>query len=1034
MIKQLLNIALLIATANTISAQNYSGGSGTLADPYKIANKADLKYLSDSSSQWSYHFIQTADIMFSSTDFASGGDFYYGGQGFSPIGNLTTQFFGTYNGNNKLIDSLYINRPSQSYIGLFGYTNDFAASVSNLACTNVNINGYDRIGGLVGQNYAGSISNCYTSGTVNGTGSAVGGLVGYNLYYGSINNCHSSGTVSGSDMIGGLAGANDGDISNSYSSVVINGSSTKVGGLVGNFDLGTIINCYSTGTISGSDYTGGLVGYNDMGDIKYSHCDGAVTGNDNVGGLVGYNNSASIIISNCYNTAHVRGYSYVGGLTGYSTGIITKCYNIGIVESFSGMHQGGLVAWNGNLGIIYYCFNSGPVSPVSGLGTTNVGGLVGYNEGGINNSYSNGGVGGLNNVGGFVGQNIASIDKCYSNGSCVGFMTEGGFVGLNNGGSVINSFWDMQTSTLGGSDGGIGLNTAQMQIQSTYTGAGWDFVTDIWTFGTCNVDGSSYPIFKWQIFSGGGEGTVTNPFAIATKQDLKTLSENSCLWNKNFVQTADISFSPSDFTSGGAFYNAGQAFLSIGNSSTQFTGSYNGQNHKIENLQMNGNSYTGLFGHCFNANLTNLDVKNITVNSNYASAALCGYCISSNISTCSTSGNITSGYSSAGLVANSSSNTISNCYSLANVGVVVLRMGQNFDNVNLIDISGTSGTGGLIGSCNSSTITNCYAAGNVNTTIGQGGLIGVGTGNSVVNCFWDVQTSGQSISAGGNGRPTNEMKSDSTYLNHAWDFTGETTNGTNDYWTMGNCANNSGYPVFTWQILNPVPTISGAISLTNVSCYGNNDGTIDVTAGGGSSPYTFVWSNSATTEDIMQLGAGTYTVTITDVNMCTGTQTVSISEPAALDITTNTNSITITANATGVSYQWIDCGNANAEIAGETNQSFTATTNGNYAVVVTNGACSDTSACVAITTVGINSEFLNPNSALKIYPNPTSGIFIVAGFETGTKLEVVNVIGEVVYNCFTTDTKTKIDLSNESNGVYFIKTTNGYTYKIVKQN
>jgi len=72
-------LVVLFALSTNLFAQTYSGGSGTEPDPYHIANKADLKYLSENSGEWSKHFKQTTNITFEASDFASGGDFYNSG-------------------------------------------------------------------------------------------------------------------------------------------------------------------------------------------------------------------------------------------------------------------------------------------------------------------------------------------------------------------------------------------------------------------------------------------------------------------------------------------------------------------------------------------------------------------------------------------------------------------------------------------------------------------------------------------------------------------------------------------------------------------------------------------------------------------------------------------------------------------------------------------------------------------------------------------------------------------------------------------
>ena len=104
---------------------------------------------------------------------------------------------------------------------------------------------------------------------------------------------------------------------------------------------------------------------------------------------------------------------------------------------------------------------------------------------------------------------------------------------------------------------------------------------------------------------------------------------------------------------------------------------------------------------------------------------------------------------------------------------------------------------------------------------------------------------------------------------------------------------------------------------------------------------------------------------------------------------------TLTANGSG-SYQWIDCDNADTPISGETNQSFTATTSGNYAVEITQNGCLDTSACNTITGVGImENDF---GSSLTAYPNPTTGSFTVELGQNYEKVTVTlkNSVGQIV--------------------------------------
>ena len=128
----------------------------------------------------------------------------------------------------------------------------------------------------------------------------------------------------------------------------------------------------------------------------------------------------------------------------------------------------------------------------------------------VTNSYATGSVNctGYTNCGGFVGNSVAaSIDKCYSTGSVTGASSTGGFIGAISGGTVTNSFWDMDASTISTSPaGGTGKTTVQMKTASTFTNTAtsaglteaWDFTTPIW-----QILGTNYPNVK-------GNATVVN--------------------------------------------------------------------------------------------------------------------------------------------------------------------------------------------------------------------------------------------------------------------------------------------------------------------------------------------------------------------------------------------------------------------------------------------------------------------------------------------------------------------------------------------
>lgn len=109
--------------------------------------------------------------------------------------------------------------------------------------------------------------------------------------------------------------------------------------------------------------------------------------------------------------------------------------------------------------------------------------------------------------------------------------------------------------------------------------------------------------------------------------------------------------------------------------------------------------------------------------------------------------------------------------------------------------------GGLVGYNDNSTIKNSYSTGSVSGSGNIGGLVG-SNNKTVENSFWNTVTSGQNNSDGGTGKTTSEMTNATTtnniYLDAGWDFKGESTNGSDDIWNIGN-SRNDGYPYLDWQ-------------------------------------------------------------------------------------------------------------------------------------------------------------------------------------------------------------------------------------------
>ncbi len=140
-----------------------------------------------------------------------------------------------------------------------------------------------------------------------------------------------------------------------------------------------------------------------------------------------------------------------------------------------------------------------------------------------------------------------------------------------------------------------------------------------------------------------------------------------------------------------------------------------------------------------------------------------------------------------------------------------------------------------------------------------------------------------------------------------------------------------------------------------------------------------------------------------------------------IDASTSVSGMTLSANTTiqGTTYQWVDCDANNAPIPGAVNQFFTATDNGNYAVIITQGNCEVMSACVTLSDVGI---LENSSADISVYPNPSSDQITIQaeGFE-GRTFSIYDQQGRLVMNGRLAGLKTQISIESFATGSYLVK-------------
>lgn len=422
---------------HSITEGAFTAGVGTKKDPYIISTEKQLNHVRKHLGEGAYFQLDrdikiTQDLaeskekpVIGKTDWSEGN--------FEPIGWEEEVFDGIFDGNGHTISGLNISgtqkgsKEGANYAGLFGYIGTKGV-VTDLTIDNSTVKGDAYVGGIAGYN-AGEIANCtlgtggrvkggsqvggvaglsntkidssLNKGTVEGTVTNIGGIVGYMNSVGDVlTNCTNKGTVKGNSKVGGIAGyvmagSSTIGISDCTNSGEISSSATFAGGIIGQCDgtsYGvTIENCSNSGTLSGDGGSGGILGYakgskisieecvntgnisganaggiacGSEGTVIYCYNTGNVTANSEAGGIVGYQNTGEALIRKCYNDGKVIASSNAGGIAGYSRYKILDCYNTGKVKAGTGV--GGIVGKNG--APVQRCYNVGEISGNGGIG------------------------------------------------------------------------------------------------------------------------------------------------------------------------------------------------------------------------------------------------------------------------------------------------------------------------------------------------------------------------------------------------------------------------------------------------------------------------------------------------------------------------------------------------------------------------------------------------------------------------------------------------------------------------------------------
>jgi hypothetical protein len=753
-------------------------GSGTAEDPYQVKTVEDLININEGIVTYSNTYENVYFKVMNDIDVARNPQF----TGIAADGNTAHEFYGTFDGDNHVIDNIYLSKVgydedgkgissgSTSYCGLFGRLNSKGVIKNVILGPGTDMTFWMYSGGIVG-NAAGRVENCVNMGTISSVSSSVGGIAGYVVKTtGEVAGCRNLGKVTGGLLYaGGIAGQ----------------------------CFGTIENCENDGYVASDS----INAYNTVAKARYA------------GGIVGYASAAKI--NNCVNNGQVVGGSqYVGGIIG------------------------GLVPLNSS---VNNCINNGIVSAPAGEA---MGAIIGYltttaNYEATNNFYDNqivpNGAVNYENPDGFTGLSTAEM----TSGKALGELTSEVFdfkAGLY---PVLAAYSETEPSVAMRSmvmtlqDGQTVLDVNGTAKLAQVDGLTWSVLHDspiytitpgLLTIGkitdqnivndtivaTMNGYSRQFAIRTVPSFFE-GNGTESVPYLINNKEDMATLikqvDDNLASFDgKYFKLTADLD------------YTDDATFRPVGYDNATFGGIFDGDNHSIKNLVINkltdasvalfgtvkeggviknltleGGKFTttvakpiagfvhslgGTVENCINRNEIDGSAGNyaagiayelkstaqVTNSKNYGSVSSktgnCGGIVGtmasgSKVADCENYGEIhSSGTNNAGIAARSAS-VVENCTNYANISIEKNVLGgivgyatdtcfvNNCVNKGKIELTATAQkAGGLVGYAASRIhITNSENYGDV-SAIGStsytyvGGLIGqvAGAGSSIVDC------------------------------------------------------------------------------------------------------------------------------------------------------------------------------------------------------------------------------------------------------------------------------------------------------------
>lgn len=467
------------------------------------------------------------------------------------------------------------------------------------------------------------------------------------------------------------------------------------------------------------------------------------------------------------------------GLFGFANGASFESISLTNVSIIGGNIVGAMIGQNSDGDTISNCNSSGSVRAELIAGYA--GGLIGYNVNtDLSNCYSSANVYGYQNIGGLVGFTINSvIDDCHTTGDIIGDLSSwcvGGLVGEQFFSTIKNSCTTGDVSSYNGAGGLVGMRYYSAIYGSYATGNILGYSTG--TGGLVGIDVASYTHnsystgnIKGHYYVGGIVGYLTHSPPQRENHIHNMISKRLTAVGYDFVTVRD-----EDYFSIYNCYNTGiiRGLSYLGGLAGFFTDyAVISKSHNSGIVFGSGEYIGGLTGTHHNNSIIEASYNTGNVTSFADLASLTG-----------------------GLVGEQDQSLISNSF-------------------NSGEVSGRERTGGLVGDSVSGTIEHSYSTGQVISTDDHvGGLVGHGQGEEI-NSYWNIETSGQSASAMGQGRTTAEMTypyADNTYL--GWDF--ENRWAADFYYDF-----NQGYPYLLDVVLSVYDNQVGSAEALILSNYPN---------------------------------------------------------------------------------------------------------------------------------------------------------------------------------------------------------------------